>query len=83
MFVILTLGIFLVALSGSLISRAVHLLDRLSSFRMRKDLFRTISYLLSNYLFCDIIIIGAPHSAYKKLKIPSQVEVVDVWGVIK
>jgi UDP-N-acetyl-D-mannosaminuronic acid dehydrogenase len=30
---------------------------------------------------CDIIIIGAPHSAYKKLKIPKRVEVVDVWGL--
>ena len=30
---------------------------------------------------CDIIIIGAPHSIYKKLKIPNRKEVVDVWGL--
>jgi len=54
MFVMLTLGIFLVALSGSLVGSTVYLFDRLPSFRMRKDPFRTISYLLSDYLFCNI-----------------------------
>ncbi|MEK9628126.1 MAG: nucleotide sugar dehydrogenase [Nitrospinota bacterium] len=32
---------------------------------------------------CDIIIIGAPHSAYKKLKFPKRVELVDIWGIFK
>ena len=31
---------------------------------------------------CDIIIIGAPHSAYKKFKIPKKAEVIDVWGIL-
>ncbi len=31
----------------------------------------------------DIIIIGVPHSAYKKLKIPLKKEVIDFWGIIK
>ena len=30
---------------------------------------------------CDIVIIGAPHSAYKKLSIPKKVEVINVWGM--
>lgn len=30
----------------------------------------------------DVVIIGVPHSAYKTLKIPAGVEVVDVWGVL-
>ena len=31
---------------------------------------------------CDIIIIGAPHTAYKKIKIPKKLEVIDVWGML-
>jgi len=30
----------------------------------------------------DIVIVGVPHSAYKQLQIPKEVEVVDLWGVI-
>ena len=30
----------------------------------------------------DVVIIGVPHSAYKQLGIPSNVEVVDLWGGI-
>ena len=30
---------------------------------------------------CDIIIIGVPHAAYKKLKIPKKAEIVDAWGM--
>lgn len=30
--------------------------------------------------WADIIVIGAPHSAYKQLEIPRNKEVVDVWG---
>jgi UDP-N-acetyl-D-mannosaminuronic acid dehydrogenase len=30
----------------------------------------------------DIIIIGVPHSAYRQLRIPAQVEVVDLWNII-
>jgi len=30
---------------------------------------------------CNIIIIGAPHSAYKKIKFPKKVELVDLWGI--
>ena len=32
---------------------------------------------------CDIVIIGAPHTAYKKLKFPKRVELVDLWGINK
>lgn len=32
---------------------------------------------------CDIVIIGAPHSAYKKLKFPKKLKVVDIWGLLK
>ena len=31
----------------------------------------------------DVVIIGVPHFAYKGLKIPQKVHVVDLWGVIK
>jgi UDP-N-acetyl-D-mannosaminuronic acid dehydrogenase len=32
---------------------------------------------------CDIVIIGAPHTAYKKLKFPKRVELIDLWGINK
>jgi len=32
---------------------------------------------------CDAIIIGVPHKAYGSLNIPSHVEVIDLWGIIK
>lgn len=32
---------------------------------------------------CKIIIIGAPHTAYKDLEIPSSVKLIDLWGIIK
>jgi UDP-N-acetyl-D-mannosaminuronic acid dehydrogenase len=32
---------------------------------------------------CDIVIIGAPHSAYKKLNFPKKLKVVDIWGLLK
>ena len=31
---------------------------------------------------CDIVIVGVPHSAYKKLKSPDGVELIDLWGVV-
>jgi len=31
----------------------------------------------------DVVIIGVPHSAYKQLEIPDNIEVVDLWGVTK
>ncbi|MBD3387518.1 MAG: nucleotide sugar dehydrogenase [Candidatus Altiarchaeales archaeon] len=31
---------------------------------------------------CDIIIVGVPHSAYKDVVIPEDVEVVDTWNVV-
>jgi len=31
----------------------------------------------------DVVIIGVPHSAYKGLVIPDNIEVVDLWGVTK
>ena len=30
---------------------------------------------------CNVVIVGVPHSAYKKLVIPKNVEVIDLWGV--
>lgn len=30
----------------------------------------------------DIVIIGVPHSAYKNLKIPKDIEIIDLWGII-
>ena len=30
---------------------------------------------------CDIIIIGAPHSAYRNFKIPKGKKVIDIWGI--
>lgn len=32
---------------------------------------------------CKIIIIGTPHSSYKKLKIPKNKIIVDLWGITK
>ncbi|MDP3791634.1 MAG: nucleotide sugar dehydrogenase [Candidatus Omnitrophota bacterium] len=32
---------------------------------------------------CDVIIVGAPHSAYKKIHIPEKVDVIDLWGIIE
>jgi len=31
----------------------------------------------------DVVIIGVPHSAYKELSIPSDKEVIDLWGITK
>ena len=31
---------------------------------------------------CDIIIIGAPHTAYKNIKIPKKAELIDIWGIL-
>ena len=31
----------------------------------------------------DIIIIGAPHSSYKKIKIPKNKFVIDSWGLFE
>jgi UDP-N-acetyl-D-mannosaminuronic acid dehydrogenase len=31
----------------------------------------------------DVVIIGVPHAAYRTLAIPSGVDVVDVWGVVR
>ena len=28
----------------------------------------------------DVIVVGAPHEAYRSLDIPASLEVVDVWG---
>ena len=28
----------------------------------------------------DIIILGAPHTSYKKLKIPKKKDLIDTWG---
>jgi len=30
----------------------------------------------------DVVIVGVPHSAYRRLAVPAHVEVVDLWGVI-
>ena len=30
---------------------------------------------------CDIIIVGVPHSAYKKIKFPDKVIIIDLWGI--
>lgn len=30
----------------------------------------------------DIVIVGVPHSAYRHLRVPSRVDLVDMWGVI-
>jgi hypothetical protein len=30
----------------------------------------------------DIVIVGVPHSAYRELKVPADVEVVDLWEVL-
>ena len=32
---------------------------------------------------CDIVIIGVPHSAYKKIRFPKRVELIDLWGITK
>jgi len=31
---------------------------------------------------CDVVIVGVPHSAYRSLVVPENVEVVDLWGVL-
>ena len=31
---------------------------------------------------CDVVIVGVPHSAYKTLQVPADVEVIDLWGVL-
>jgi UDP-N-acetyl-D-mannosaminuronic acid dehydrogenase len=30
----------------------------------------------------DVVIVGVPHSAYKSLRVPSKVDVVDIWNVL-
>lgn len=31
---------------------------------------------------CETIIIGVPHSSYENFKIPSNVEVIDIWKIL-
>jgi len=31
----------------------------------------------------EVVIVGVPHSAYKQLTVPSDVEIIDLWGVIQ
>jgi UDP-N-acetyl-D-mannosaminuronic acid dehydrogenase len=31
---------------------------------------------------CDVVIVGAPHSAYRKLAVPPGLEVIDLWGIL-
>jgi UDP-N-acetyl-D-mannosaminuronic acid dehydrogenase len=31
----------------------------------------------------DVVIVGAPHSAYRDLEIPEGVDVIDTWGILK
>jgi UDP-N-acetyl-D-mannosaminuronic acid dehydrogenase len=31
---------------------------------------------------CEIVIVGAPHSAYRNLAIPEHVELIDIWNAI-
>ena len=31
---------------------------------------------------CDIVIIGAPHSAYKNIKTPKKTKLIDIWGIL-
>ncbi len=31
----------------------------------------------------QVVIVGVPHSAYKELSVPAQVDVIDLWGVLK
>ena len=31
---------------------------------------------------CDVVIVGVPHSAYRTLQVPADVEVIDLWGVL-
>jgi len=30
----------------------------------------------------EVVVVGVPHQAYKKMKFPKSVEVIDVWGVV-
>lgn len=32
---------------------------------------------------CDVIIIGVPHSSYKKIDFPERIDVIDIWDFIK
>src|SRR5205814_3085118 len=32
---------------------------------------------------CEVVIVGVPHSAYRQLRIPSHVTVVDPWGLFR
>jgi len=31
----------------------------------------------------DAVIIGVPHTAYKQLKVPKGVEIIDLWGITR
>lgn len=31
----------------------------------------------------DVVVVAVPHSAYKGMVIPKNVDVVDLWGVVK
>lgn len=48
-----------------------------SDEHVRDPTFVTKEALLSS---CDVVIIGAPHAAYRTLTIPESVELVDLWG---
>ncbi|MBI3034869.1 nucleotide sugar dehydrogenase [Candidatus Woesearchaeota archaeon] len=32
---------------------------------------------------CEVVVVGVPHSAYKGLRIPKRVEIIDLWNVAK
>lgn len=32
---------------------------------------------------CDVVIVGVPHSAYKQVEIPDNVELIDLWEVVR
>ena len=32
---------------------------------------------------CDVVIVGVPHAAYRRLAVPEGVELVDLWGIVR
>lgn len=58
-----------------------HGADVLYSDEFVKDpVFVTKEKLISS---CDVAIIGVPHSAYRQLRIPRRLEVIDLWGILE
>ena len=69
-------------------SLAIQILNKLN--KMKLKIIYTDEYYIDKKIYkldsfikkSDLIIIGAPHKKYKKIKFPKNKKYIDVWGII-